>query len=44
MSMIRAVESHYMNFIIRWQIAGDGSLDPETHPRVFAYYIHRTLV
>jgi hypothetical protein len=40
MSMIRAVESRYMNFIIRWQAAGVESLDPETHVRIFAYYIY----
>ena len=40
MSMIRAVESRYMNFFIRWQAAGVESLDPETHIRIFAYYIY----
>jgi len=40
MSMIRAVESRYMNFFIRWQAAGVESLDPETQIRFFAYYIY----
>ena len=40
MSMIRAVENRYMNFIIRWEASGDEKFDPETHVRIFAYYIY----
>ncbi len=40
MSIIRAVETRYMNFIIRWTASGDDRLDPETHARNFAYYMY----
>jgi len=40
MSVIRAVESRYMNFIIRWQASGDDKFDPESHARIYAYYIY----
>jgi len=40
MSMIRAVEARYMNFIIRWQASGNERFDPNTHARIFAYYIY----
>ena len=40
MSVIRAVESRYMNFIIRWQASGDDRFDPEIHARIYAYYVY----
>ncbi len=40
MSMIRAVESRYMNFIVRWRAASDERFDPEAPARLFAYYIY----
>ncbi|NOX69640.1 MAG: hypothetical protein GXP15_10670 [Gammaproteobacteria bacterium] len=40
MSVIRAVESRYMNFIVRWQASSDERLDSEIHARIFAYYIY----
>jgi hypothetical protein len=39
-SVIRAVESRYMNFIVRWQQYSDERFDPEAHARIFAYYIY----
>ena len=39
-SMIRAVEARYMNFIIRWMAVDDESFDPERHARNFAYYAY----
>jgi hypothetical protein len=39
-SIVRAVESRYMNFMIRWRASGDASFDPEVHARNFAYYIY----
>jgi hypothetical protein len=40
MSIVRAVESRYMNFIIRWQASGDERFDPDAHARIYAYYIY----
>jgi len=40
MSMIRAVDHRYMNFIVRWRASSDERFDPETHARIFAYYIY----
>ena len=40
MSLVRAVEARYMNFIIRWQASSDERFDSEVHARNFAYYIY----
>ena len=40
MSLVRAVEARYMNWIVRWQAAGDERFDSEIHARNFAYYIY----
>jgi hypothetical protein len=39
-SIVRAVESRYMNFIVRWQASSHEKFDPEVHARNFAYYIY----
>jgi hypothetical protein len=39
-SMIRAVEARYMNFIIRWREVDDERFDPERMARNFAYYVY----
>jgi hypothetical protein len=38
-SMIHAVESHYLNFIIRWSAASMGA-DPEARAQMYASYIY----
>ena len=40
MSLVRAVEARYMNWIVRWQAAGDERFDAEIHARNFAFYIY----
>jgi hypothetical protein len=40
MSLVRAVEARYMNFIIRWQASSGEGFDSEVHVRNFAYYIY----
>jgi len=41
MSIIRAVEHRYMNFIVRWRASRRQEiLDPQNHVRQFAYYIY----
>lgn len=39
-SMVRAVEARYMNFIIRWRQVDDENLNPERMARNFAYYVY----
>ena len=39
-SIVRAVESRYMNFIIRWRASADAQFNPELFARNFAYYVY----
>lgn len=40
MSLVRAVEARYMNWIVRWQSTGEESFNPAIHARNFAFYVY----
>lgn len=40
MSLVRAVEARYMNWIVRWQSTGEERFAPEIHARNFAFYAY----
>lgn len=40
MSLVRAVEARYMNWIVRWQSTGEERFNPNIHARNFAFYAY----